>query len=238
MNFPYKLSSAERCSGCELQLGHSFCKMSGEALQDFEAIVQTAFYPQGSLLFIEGLLSRGIFILCSGRAKLTISSSNGKTLMRVAEQGEVLGLGATISDRPYEVTAEMLDGGRVNFVKRDNFLNFLKGHGEACLRVAQHISRDYYAVYDQVRSLALSDSVAEKLAKLLLGWCERDGRETEQGVQLKLSLTHTEIAQIIGVSRETVTRLFGELRNKQVIQLRGSSLFICDKAALESFVNP
>jgi CRP/FNR family transcriptional regulator len=88
-----------------------------------------------------------------------------------------------------------------------------------------------------MRALALSDSAAEKLARLLLSWRRKNGNETDQAIRLKLSLTHGEIAQMIGVSRETVTRLLGELRSKGVIQLKGSNLLIKDMAALEDMLN-
>ncbi|MGE0101044.1 MAG: Crp/Fnr family transcriptional regulator [Blastocatellales bacterium] len=196
-----------------------------------------SFFPQGTLLFIEGQDPKGVFVLCSGRAKLTISSGNGKSLMRVAEAGEILGLGATISGRPYEVSAEMMDGGQVNFIKRENFLEFLRRDVDVSLRMAQLLSREYFKVHEQVRTLALTESVSEKLAKQLLEWCKSGGRETEQGIQIKISLTHGEIAQMIGTSRETVTRLLGELKSKGIIQLKGSTLYIQNKTGLESLVN-
>jgi CRP/FNR family transcriptional regulator len=223
---------------CQLRYGRFFCDLPDEALRAFENVARTGFYPEGTLLFIEGQTPRGVFVLCSGRAKLTISASNGKTLMRIAEPGEILGLSATISGCEYEGSAGMLEGGQVSFIRREDFLRFVREHGEAGLRAAQHLSRDYLAVYDQVRSLALSDSTGEKLARLLLGWCARQGRETEQGIHLRMLLTHGEIAQMIGASRETVTRQLSELRSRRIIQLKGSSLFICDKAALESLVSP
>lgn len=157
--------------------------------------------------------------------------------MRMTEVGELLGLNAVVSGRPYEVSAEMLNDGKINYVQRDAFLAFLREHGDASLRVAELLSRNYYIVCEQIRSLALSDSVAEKLAKLLLGWCATEGKETAQGIHLKISLTHGEIAQMIGTSRETVTRILGAFRSKRVIGLNGSSLYIQNKAALERIVN-
>lgn len=214
-----------------------FGMMPERTHESFKEISVISFFPQGTLLFIEGQDPKGVFVLCSGRAKLTISSGNGKSLMRVAEAGEILGLGATISGRPYEVSAEMMDGGQVNFIKREKFIEFLRNNVEASLKMAQLLSHDYYRVYDQVRTLVLSDSVQEKLATLLLGWCVKDGRETESGIHLKITLTHGEIAQMIGVSRETVTRLLGELKNRQVICLKGSSLIIKDRSALECMIS-
>ena len=236
MSIAYRSALIERCIGCQGHLPQSFSAMSPESRRAFEQIVHSYFYPQGTILFLEGQASRGVFMLCSGRAKLSFSSGNGKSLMRVTEPGEILGLSAVISGRPYEVSAEMQNDGRVNFVPREMFLRFLHDHGEASLRVAELLSRNYYTVCDQVRSLALSDSVVEKLAKLLLGWCTSEGKETDRGIHLKISLTHGEIGQMISASRETVTRLLGDLRNKRVIELKGSSLFICNKAALERIV--
>ena len=86
-----------------------------------------------------------------------------------------------------------------------------------------------------IRSLGLSHSVSEKLARLLLEW-STDGDPTSEGIRIKVALTHEEIAQLIGTSRETVTRVLGEFREKKVAQLRGSTLVIQDKAALERLV--
>jgi CRP/FNR family cyclic AMP-dependent transcriptional regulator len=132
----------------------------------------------------------------------------------------------------------MLESGKVNFIRRDHFLNFLRNHAEASFGVAQHFSHVYAVVHEQMRSLVLSDSAAEKLARLLLSWLKKSGGWTEQDIHLKLSLTHGEIAQMIGVSRGTVTRLLGELRDKRIIQLKGSNLLIKSKSPLEEMVNP
>jgi CRP/FNR family transcriptional regulator len=229
--------NSEICSGVGLQPKCLLCDLSQGTLHEFDEISFTCLYPRGAKLFAEGEYPKGLFILCSGRAKLLIGSSSGRSLMRIAEQGEILGLSATLSGHPYEGSAEMLDSGQINFIRRDYFLRFLNNQAEASLSVARHLSNDYIAVHEQVRALALSNSVAEKLAKLLLYWCNKNGRQTDHGIHLKLSLTHGEIAQMIGVSRETVTRLLREFRNNEVIQLRGSSLLIRDKAMLEEYIN-
>src|SRR5215813_10009786 len=242
MNRPMRLVSdsekTEICSGTGLRNRCFFCDLSGGPLLDFDTISLTGFYPRGAKLFAEGQHPKGVFILCSGRAKLSVGSSNGRSLMRIAEQGEILGLSATLSGYPYEDSAEMLESGQVNFIRRDHFLNFLENHAEASLRVAQHLSHVYASVHEQMRALALSDSAVEKLARLLLNWRQKTGRQTDQAIHLKLSLTHEEIAQMIGVSRETVTRLLGELRDKGIIQLKGANLVIESNAALEQMVNP
>jgi CRP/FNR family transcriptional regulator len=177
-------------------------------------------------------------MLCSGKVKLTTCSSDGKAIItRVAEGGEVLGLSAAVSGRAYMATAETLIPCQVNFIRRDDFLRFLKENGTACLRVSEHLSNNYHNAFEQVRSLGLSHTASEKLAKLMLEWCAKHGKESEKGVTLKLTLTHEEIAQMIGASRETVTRLLTDFKNRQIVQIKGSTLIIVDKPALTAMVN-
>jgi CRP/FNR family transcriptional regulator len=77
--------------------------------------------------------------------------------------------------------------------------------------------------------------VTEKMARLLLEWSE-EGETTKDGIRIKIALTHEEIAQLVGTSRETVTRVLGDFRKQQIAQLRGSTLLIRNKTALEKLV--
>jgi CRP/FNR family transcriptional regulator len=71
----------------------------------------------------------------------------------------------------------------------------------------------------------------------MLEWCAKGGKDTDKGINVKLTLTHEEIAQIIGSSRETVTRLLGDFKARQLIYVKGSTLIIRDKAALVTMVS-
>ncbi len=212
-----------------------FCDLPDAAVQSFEQIKYATAYPKGAILFVEGQTPRGIFVLCKGRVKLSICSTDGKTLiLKIAEAGVVLGLSASVSGKTYELTAETIDPCQVNFVKRDDFMRFLKEHADACLRVAEQLSEKYNAACREIRSLGLSHSAAEKLAKLLLEWSTKNGEGTKQEPRIKLALTHEEIAQMIGTSRETVTRLFAEMKKRQIVQSKGSTLVIRNKTALKA----
>jgi CRP/FNR family transcriptional regulator len=212
--------------------------MSEPAVEALDAVKFTGLYPKGSLLFVEGEEPRGIFILCSGRAKLTTSSTEGKTLIvKIAEPGEVLGASATILGKPYEVSAETIEPSQLNFIKRDDFLKYLNTHAEACLHTAQQLSEKYHSAQREIRSLGLSQTTSEKLARLLLDWCDRGGEQTTRGIRLKVLLTHEEIAQMIGTTRETVTRLLSDFKKKKIIDVKGSSLFVLSKPQLEHLVS-
>jgi CRP/FNR family cyclic AMP-dependent transcriptional regulator len=234
---PYGLNIIDNCLSCPVREEHLFCNLSLPALQKLNEIKSTAVYPKSTMLFIEGQQPRGVFVLCKGKAKLFTSASDGKTIItKISEAGDVLGLNATISNRPYEVTAEMIEPGQANFIARDALLQFLRQHGEVALRVAEQLSQNYYTAHEEIRTLGLTSSPSEKFAKLLLSWTAKVGNANGPA-QVTMTLTHEEIAEMIGTTRETVSRLFADFRKKQLLQTKGSSLIIRNKSALEKIVN-
>jgi CRP/FNR family transcriptional regulator, cyclic AMP receptor protein len=236
MRAPYGLNILDNCLSCPVRGEHLFCNVSPQAAQRLNEIKSTAVYPKSAMLFIEGQQPRGVFVLCVGKAKLSTSSREGKTIItKISDSGDVLGLNAVISNRPYEVTAEMMEPGQAKFIPRDTFMRFLKDFPEVAVRVAQQLSRNYYTAYEEIRTLGLSASPSEKFAKLLLSWSSKTMQE-DGSSQVKLTLTHEEIAEIIGTTRETVSRLFSEFKKKQLMQLKGATLVIRSRVALEKIV--
>jgi len=234
MRGPYGFEQNESCRSCKLRARGFFCQLSSEALKDFDTIKSTTTYPAGAVLFLEQGDPRGVLVLCAGQAKLSISSSSGKTLiLRIAERGEILGLMAALSGRPYEVTAETVGPCQVVFIRRDDFLQFVAKHPEVYQGVVRQLNTLYSGACEQLRTVALSGSAPEKLARLLLEW-STTGRETKQGTQIKVPLTHEEIAEFIGATRETVTRTLSQFKNQHLIALQGSTMTISDRAALET----
>lgn len=238
MRAPYGLNIIDNCVTCPVREQHLFCNLPLPTLQKLNEIKSTAVYPKSAMLFIEGQQPRGVFVLCTGKAKLYTSSSEGKTvILNLAEAGDVLGLNATISNRPYEITAEMMEPGQANFIARDALLQFLRENGEIALRVAEQLSRNYYSAFEEVSMLGLTSSPSEKLAKLLLSWAADAAKSDDPSPIIKMTLTHEEIAEMIGTTRETVSRLFSEFKKKQLLQLKGATLIIRNKPALEKMMH-
>ena len=130
--------------------------MPAESLKAFDEIKSLASFPRGTVLFAEGRPVRGIYILCDGRAKLSICSETGKRLtLRIAGPGEVLGLGAALSNTPYEVTAELLDNSQVVFVRRKDLMKFLRENRTVCLEIVRMLSQDLHGAYERVRTIAM-----------------------------------------------------------------------------------
>jgi len=237
MPSPYNLAIADHCGQCPVRTSHAFCNMAPEPVAALDTIKFTAVYPKGALLFVEGEQPRGVYILCGGKAKLTTTSSEGRTLIvKIASHGEILGASAAILGKPYEVSAEMLEPSQVSFIRREDFLRFLNAYTEACMHTAQQLSEKYEAAQREIRSLGLAHTTSEKLARLLLGWSD-EGEETPQGTRMQVLLTHEEMAQMIGTTRETVTRLLSEFKRKKLISVKGSSLFLLAKAQMRAMVS-
>lgn len=236
MRAPYGLEIIESCMSCPHREDRLFCNLPPAAVQRLAAITSPSSYPKRATLFVEGQTPRGVFILCSGRVKLSTSSADGKALIvRIAQSGEVLGLPATVTGKSYELTADVIEPTQANFISRVDFLAFLREYGEAALRVAQQLGETYHSAIAEMRTIGLSHSVAEKLARFLLDLsADHDSGKGE--IKVTLTLTHEEISQMIGASRETVTRLFGEFKKRQLLQIKGSTLIIKNKAGLESLL--
>ena len=143
------------CLTCEFRPDRLFCDMPAESLKAFDEIKSTTSFPRGTVLFAEGRSVRGIYILCDGRAKLSICSDAGKRLtLRIASAGEIFGLGATLSNTPYEITAELMDNSQVVFVRRKDLLKFLKDNRAVCLEIVRMLSQDLHGAYERVRAIA------------------------------------------------------------------------------------
>lgn len=238
MNTPYGLEIVENCTNCKLKREDCFCNLSAPVLRIFSAISHQTTYPPEATLFVEGQNPRGVFLLCSGKVKLSTSSRDGKVLiLKMGGPGETLGLSAVISGMEYELTAETAMPCQVNFVPREPLLDLMARYGEAGLRSAQALSRELQSAYRDIHDLILARSSAGKLAKVLLSWTPPSTNNNTKEIRVSSGLTHEEMAQMIGASRETVTRLLSDLRKKQLIRLEGSTLVIRNRTALETMVS-
>ena len=234
MHAPYGMELTEDCKTCPMRKDAFFCHLQSSALQAFSKVKFTTTYPGDAVLFVEGQESRGVYLLCKGRVKLTMNSSDGKTLIvGICEPGEVLGLNAAVSGGPYELTAETLQPCQVNFVRREDFVRLTREHAEISAAVMRQLSKDYRHACQEIRYLGLSRSASEKVAQFLLE-TSSNAQQTNQGKRFNLGLTHEEISQIVGISRETVTRTMTDFKSRMLIATKGSTVVIRNELGLKA----
>jgi CRP/FNR family transcriptional regulator, cyclic AMP receptor protein len=232
---PFNLRVVESCYECANRESGLVCKMPQSALRDLNAIRQNAFYPRGVVLYSEGETPRGIYIICSGQIRLTAGAQNGQeVILRVAERGEILGLSNAFSREPHRVRAETLSACQIGFIARLPFLQFIRAHPDASMRIAEHLSMELHQAWEQVQLVTLASSSNAKLVRFLLAWAATHGQDFAEGASLALFMTHEEIAQSIGVSRETVSRALAELRQENLIRFTRGHILLLDPEKLKS----
>ena len=196
----------------------------------------TSEHAEGTRLFTEGETPRGVVMLYRGRVKLSMNSAEGKTLvLKVAKPGDFLDLGSCLVGKPHEVTAEAAEPVEFRFVKQPDFMRMLQNEGRLCLQVAQLLSQDYHDACVELTMLGLSRTAESRIASLLL----RITDETKPGKSgaVKLTSTHEELSQVVGTSRETVTRVLSRFRRSGLIAIQGSNLALRDVSALRRLAN-
>ena len=185
-------------------------------------------HGRGKVLFAEGEPARGAYILRSGRAAVSISSSEGRVvILRMAQPGDVLGLNSVLRGAPCETTVKTLESCRTDFIPRADLMELVKTSqpgNQAILKILSHESTQLTA---RMRAILLAQSASARLAKLLLEW-------SEQSERIDRVFTHEEIAQMICSSRETVTRLLTSMSRRKIVQITPDSIVVRDRAALEA----
>ena len=221
---------------CQMQFpGELFKKFSPAAMKDLSSLGASSSYPANFVLFSEKEESHGIYIVLDGEVKLSINSSDGRRLsLRIARKGDILGLASALSGSPYATTAETVYPARLVPIGRREFLGFMTRHPEAYQVFSEELTREFTMACEQLRTVGLSASAPEKLARLLLDWSE-NGQTFESGTKFRFSMTHEEIGEFIGASRETVTRTLSVFKHERLVAFNGSILTIPSKAALASY---
>jgi len=216
------------CAACSNRRPGWFCSLGSAVLADLELATSTISLPAEAALFTQGEDARCLYLICSGYLKLTAGRPEDKQMIvRVAGPGSMLGLYAVLSHGVYEVSAESLTSAQLRPVERERFLNFLRSHKEAQMRAVQCICQEYrFALQDACR-IALSETVATRLARLLLELAHQIGEHTEKGeFRFPLLLTHEEMASMTCTTRETVTRTLGQFRKDGWITIEDSVITV------------
>jgi len=223
----------ENCLNCEHRHLRMFCNLTPEALRDYDGIGILMGHARGAKLFNEGDPARNVFVICSGQVKISSTSRDGKTMiLKIAAPGDVMGMSAVLANVAHEVTAETIEPCQVKMVRKHEFVDFLGRHGIASMHAAQSLSGEYLTVFHDAKRLALSCSAAGRVARLLLDWAQAAANGKPE-LRFTMALTHEEVANMAGTSRETVTRLLNQFRRDQWITIKGASMTIVKPEQLE-----
>jgi CRP/FNR family cyclic AMP-dependent transcriptional regulator len=230
---PRRYHAPNDCVNCKLRQNGDFCQLPDPLMSTFNGMGHITIYPSNAVLLTEGQIPRGVYIVCSGRVKLSVQARDGKTIiLKIAGDRDVLGLSALVSSRPSPMTVTTIGFCQIKFVEQDNFMRLLETDNRTALACATMLAREVTGTFGDVHDLLLARSSTEKLARLLLSWVARETHNRD--LRVESEFTHEEIAQMIGSSRETVTRLLSEMKRKELIRIEGSMLVIPNRIALQA----
>jgi len=226
--FPSRVAYKARDSDARShwESGEFFRDLSIQAIREFESIAATRHYPASAVLIREEQEPSNVMFLLEGRVKLSINSIDGRRL--------IVGIASAISGCPHVITAEAQFPCMIAWLQREAFLDFLMHCPMAGQNVMRELSLDYNRTAQQLRILGLIVTARAKLARLYLGW-GKEGEQTKRGVRIHCSLTHGEIGEHIGVSRETITRTMKDFKSQGLVEQHGSILIIKNLEALEAY---
>ena len=236
-NFDYRMTD-RRITRVEssVELG----ALSGLSRASADALAKAATrlnFETNELVYTEGEQANGAYIVLRGKVKLVANSSDGKALiLRIARPGEFISLSAGLSQRTNDTSAEALEPTSVAFVSTSSLYRLMESLSDLALRLAHELSLEYSLLCQELSTLGLQRSAMSRLAKLLVGMT---GDQAPQHGSLTSTcpLTHEEMAQMIGTSRETVTRLLHDLRDEGIATIKRETLTINRIEALRAMMN-
>jgi CRP/FNR family transcriptional regulator len=233
MGVPRRFAIPNDCLSCTLRRDCDFCNLPQDLLGEFNTMGHLTLFPANATLLNEGEVPRGVYIICSGRVKVAVQAHDGKTvILKVAGERHLVGLGAVVSGRPSPVTVTTIELCQIKFVEQAGILHLLEHNSVAALACARLLASEVGTTFDDVYDLLLARSSTERLARLLLSWVAGEPRNRD--LRVSSDFTHEEMAQMIGSSRETVTRLLSDMKRKELIRLEGSTLIIPNRIALQA----
>ncbi len=214
-----------------------FEDLSQSEMQEMERITRMQEIKRRQPLYLPGDPSNNVYLLKQGRVKIANTASSGKEVtFEILEPGEVFGELDVLEDSPRSTSAEALDDALICVIPRKDFDRYLAMHPNVTVKLTKLIGLRLKKIQSRVEDLVFRD-VPARLAHLLLELCRSDGVAEGSGIRLRAKLTHQEMANLIGCSRETVSTILGQFRDDGLIRMDGRTLIIVNEKGLSSLIS-
>lgn len=193
-------------------------------------------FTKDEMVFHAGAPSDDVYILLEGRVKVFELSKEGKeVILWFCFAGELFGLSEILRRGAREVNAQACSDVDVLSIKHNEFEKYIQQRAHLALQVIELLSYRLRELSDVLLNLA-SDDVTSRVIKLITRLSARYGKPLGDGVHLDIPLTHQEMADMIGTSRQSVTTVLGMLRKKGVLRMEQRTIYIQDTQWIENAV--
>lgn len=230
--------ATELCQACPHACATIFADLSEPARQELISLLRPLEFESGGMIFREGMLSFGLYILCRGKVKLAKHTRGGHSqILKLLGPGEILGEKTMFDQETYTCYAETLEPSLLVFIPRDDFLLFLRGHPQVALRLIEKLAHESKVFGDRLVEIT-SRSARERVARALVELGQAFGTETAAGWDIGVELPRAELAEMAGVSTETAIRILSEFRDRGLVALPGRRIVIVNADELRSLAHP
>lgn len=214
----------ENCATCALRSKSVLCDLTGEDLVAFQKIKRLFHYEPHQTVFYEGHACLGLYLLCAGKVKLTRSSARGqRQIVRILDAGELIEKHAFRDKALHEVTCETLEPSQICLIEKEPYLLLIRHNPDLAIKLIHLLSSELSVHMDQLDQFTFK-TARERLAGLLLELGERFGKTAGNEVLVGITLKREEIAEMAGVTIETVIRLLGAFRDEGLVSIDGRSI--------------
>src|SRR6478609_1775778 len=205
-----------------------------EALQTMLPNLKVGSYRPRQVIYLPGDRAQGVHFLTSGRIKISKVTRDGKELtLAYRTEGDFFGEPCLLDGGPREEMAEAMDASQTVEIQRELLDNLLKVDGRAAYKFARALITRRKDLETRVEQLIFKD-VGAKLAELLLNLGQEHGISHEHGTAVGLKITHQEMANLIGSTRETVSLTLSQFKRKGLIQTEGRRVILADLEGLRA----
>jgi CRP/FNR family cyclic AMP-dependent transcriptional regulator len=189
-------------------------------------------FARRQIIYFPSEPGQSVLLLARGRVKIKVLAADGReTILAFIDEGELFGELALLDPSPRNEYAEAVDDAKVIAMAREELLWLMSQHPELSLQITKLVGLRRRRIENRLRNI-LFRSTRERIAALLLELQDSHGEKLRQGWMIRLPLTHQELANLIGATRESVTLTLGRLQAEGLIQVRRCRLVVLDRRRL------
>lgn len=210
-----------------------FSDLSDEELQELESIVQGRTFRKNEVIFHAQEPGSALFLIKRGSVKVSMEDRHGKeVILRILDEGDFFGEMSLLDGEHRSATITALEPCQALVIFRDQFMKFIPKHPKVVMKMLTTVSRRLRQANEKIKRLVFADAY-EKVASILLDMVEDRQIPLDVGTEIPLSLTRKELADLVGLSRETLTRVLADFQRAGLVRLERRCIAVISPAKLK-----
>lgn len=212
---------------------------SGLDDEDLKRIFELAIirkYKKNMIIFMEGEPGEALYFIRQGKVKIYKNTADGREqILHILQVGDIFAEVVLFDSGTYPASAEVLEDAQIGLIRNSDVEELIKSCPELALKILRVMSKRLRTAQGHIRDLALKDTIG-RVASMLVKLSQEHGVEDERGLLINLGLSRQELANYVGTTRETVTRILSDFRKSKVIEMDKQNIIIINMQKLKSWV--